>query len=105
MPIIWINIPTGSSPGVHERRSKPKELKQYVRDVVENSYPARARNKPKLHELYFQADAEYACALVEGLDDYVALKAVTRVLGAEYATKLLTPDGAERAIKRASNLG
>jgi hypothetical protein len=105
MPIIWMGFSTASSDGVHDRRRQPHDLKAWVSDVVESSYPRRSKRKPKLLELYFQADTHYACALIEGLDDYVAVKAVAEVLGAEYATKFLTADKAHQAIRRSDRMG
>jgi hypothetical protein len=98
MPIFWMGFSIASSPAVHDLRGKPKELKEMVRDLVAKSDPHAAR-KPELLDLYFQVDKEYACALIKDLDDYVALKAVMDVLGAEYATKFLTAEGADEANK------
>jgi hypothetical protein len=99
MPIIWIGFSTASSPEVHRRRGKPKELKKFVSQVVKNADP-----KADLLDLYFEAGADRACALIKNLDDYVAVKAVQGVLGGEYATKFLTAEQADSAIKRQRTL-
>jgi hypothetical protein len=100
MPIIWVGFSVDSSPEVHKRRGKPKELKAFVSDIVAKADPkAPVDRKPELLDLYFEVGAGRACALVKDLDDYVASEAVQRVLGADYATKFLTAEGADEAIK------
>lgn len=94
MPIIWIGFSTASSPQVHRRRNRPKDLKTFVSQVVKNANP-----KAELIDLYFEVGADRACALIKDLDDYVAVKAVQGVLRAEYATKFLTAAQADKAIK------
>jgi hypothetical protein len=96
MPIFWMGFSLQTSPAVDPLKHKPKELREMVREVVEKSDP-HADRKPELLDLYFQVDKQYACALIKDLDDYVALKAVMDVLGADYATKFLTAEGAEDA--------
>jgi hypothetical protein len=103
VPIIWIGFSVESSPEVHKRRGKPKELKAFVADIVAKADP-KAPRKPELLDLYFEVGAERACALVKDLDDYVAVEAVQRILGAEYATKFLTAEGAHEAIQRERKL-
>ena len=93
MPIIWGAFSTMSTPEVHERREDPRALRDYVAGVVE-------RAGAKLDDLYFEAGAERACALIIGLDDYVNLKAVAGVLGFEHVTKLLNVDQAVTARQR-----
>jgi hypothetical protein len=104
MPIIWIEFPTGSSSLVSACEGEPKKIEGLVTRVVRDSYGPRSRKRPTLIGLYFQVDADYACALIDGLDDYVAMKAVFRALGAEHATKFLKTDKAQQAINRAKKM-
>jgi hypothetical protein len=93
MPIIWGAFSTASTPEVHERREDPRALRDYVAGVVD-------RAGATLEDLYFEAGAERACALIVDLDDYINLKAVAGVLGFDHVTKLLNVDQAVEARKR-----
>jgi hypothetical protein len=93
MPIIWIGFSTATSPDVDKWKADPTVLKRYVQGVVSEA-------GGELVELYFHVDAERACALVLDLDDYVNVKAVTRILGADEATKLVNPDQAKDGLSR-----
>ena len=84
MPIIWIEFPTGSTKPVHDRAAKPNALKAYVGKLVKAADP-----KAELIDLYFEVGAERAYAVVRNLDRYTDVKAVSSVLGATSATKLL----------------
>jgi hypothetical protein len=100
MPIIWIGFSTNSPQDVHELRNQPVKLKEYVAWVVDNSVPPDAPVRPSLEDLYIEVGADRACALVNDLDDYVAVKVVTRKLGADEVRKLLPADKAADAIQR-----
>jgi hypothetical protein len=95
MPIIWIGFDTDSSHEVHSRRDKPEELKDFIAGIVR-----KTKKRARLEELYFEVGAPRACALIVGLDDYIDVKAITRILGADYATKLLNTQQAARAAAR-----
>jgi hypothetical protein len=100
MPIIWIGFSTNSPEDVHNLRNQPQRLKDYVAWVVANSVPEDEPIKPSLEDLYIEVGADRACALVNNLDDYVAVKVVTRKLGADEVRKLLPVDKAADAIQR-----
>jgi hypothetical protein len=97
MPIIWMGFSTASPPEVHDRRDDPVALRAYVAAVVE-------RAGAKLDDLYFEVGADRACALIDGLDDYVAAKAVARTLGADRLTKLVRAEQAAEAVTLANDL-
>jgi hypothetical protein len=99
MPIIWLNFPTGSSPGVHHHSGKPKDLEDYVKRVVKKANP-----KAVLEDLYFEVGAETAYAVVRNLDNYVHVKAVATALGATSATKLLDVPLAQQAYNLKAKL-
>lgn len=103
MPIIWIGFSTNSSDDVHLRRNQPGNLEAYVKWVVENSVPDDAPVRPSLDDFYIEVGGDRACAVVSDLDDYVALKVVTRKLGADEIRKFLPVDKAEEAIDRLRN--
>jgi hypothetical protein len=103
MPIIWIGFSTNSPQEVHELRNQPLKLKAYVEWVVANAVPADAQLRPSLEDFYFEVGADRACAVVRDLDDYVAVKVVTRKLGADYVKKFVEADKAEEAIQRLIN--
>jgi hypothetical protein len=100
MPIIWIGFSTDSPDDVHELRNQPLKLKEYVEWVVANSVPSDAPVRPSLEDLYFEIGADRACAVVNDLDDYVAVKVVTRKLGADEIRKFLPAEKAADAIQR-----
>jgi hypothetical protein len=99
MPIIWINFPYGSSPAVAAFHGKPRALKRFVARLVTKANP-----KASLIDLYFEVGAERACAVVKDLDNYVEVKAVSNVLGADGVKKFLNAAQAEEAIKHESKL-
>jgi hypothetical protein len=94
VPIIWISFSTTSTPEVRRWRNNPNALRKYVGDVVGRVEGA------SLQELYFEVGRERAHALVADLDDYIDTKAITRILGANAAMKLVLPDQLAEAIKR-----
>ena len=86
MPIIWIEFPTGTSPEVAKCKGDPKCIERLVRRVVKEA----SNGKASLKDLYFNAGTEHARAGVKDLDNYIELKAVCSVLGADSVTKCLT---------------
>jgi hypothetical protein len=94
MPRGWLAVSTGTPPELEPYRDDPRGLERYVRAVVEG---AGAR----FEALYFDVDRPVAYALVEGLDDFISIKAVRSILGAVDLTKLITVDqAADDAVRR-----
>ena len=94
MPRVWMAIPIGgTAPLVAPYRERPRELKQRVQEIVEAEHAV-------LEELYFEVDRPVAYALVEGLDDFIGIRAVCRALGVEETVKVLDVDQATEAIER-----
>jgi hypothetical protein len=100
MPVGWFGFSTGTAPAVAEYADRPEELRDFVANLVANSNRIEGNIAPEaaLVELYFDVSRDRAYALVEGLDDLVATKAVARVLGADEYAKLLRADLAARAL-------
>jgi hypothetical protein len=95
MPVGWMRFPTGTAPEVEQFRDDPQGLEAFVRNVVE------VEGEPqRLEALYFDVGREVAYALVFGLDDFIAIRAARRILGAEAFTKLLRVEDAVRAVER-----
>ena len=90
MPIIWVGFSTATSPAVAKWKDNPPKLKEYVGGVAEEAGAS-------LYDLYFEVGQDRACALIVDLDDFVDMKAVTRILGADEARKLVTPEQAQEA--------
>ena len=93
MPIIWMGFSVATSPDVEKWKADPTVLKRYVGGVAEAA-------GGKLVELYYEVNGERACALITGLDDFVNIRSVARILGADEATKLLTADQALEGFGR-----
>jgi hypothetical protein len=97
MPIGLMTMRTATPPELEQFHDDPAGLLDYVTGVIE-------RAEANLLHLYFDIGGERAYAIVEGLDDYVTVKAVSRILGAESFTKMVTVDGAVDAIEREASL-
>jgi hypothetical protein len=93
MPIVWMRIPNGTPPQLEPYLDDPVGLERFVRDVVDGE-------GAELIALYFEVGRPVAYAVVAELDDFIAIKAVCRVLGAEAVTKLLRVDQAVEAVER-----
>ncbi len=93
MPVGLMKLRTATPPELEGFRDDPEGLYNYVKGVVERAGAA-------LEALYFDIGEEQAFALVTGLDDYIAVKGVARVLGAEGFLKLITVDQAVEAVER-----
>jgi hypothetical protein len=93
MPIIWIGFSVATSPDVEQWKADPTAVKRYVHGVAE----AAGGN---LIELYYEVGGERACALIEDLDDFINIRSVARILGADEATKLLKADDAKTGFDR-----
>jgi hypothetical protein len=98
MPRGWLAVSTGTPPELEPYRDDPRALERYVRAVVEG---AGAR----FEALYFDVDRPVAYALVEGLDDFISIKAVRSILGAVDLKKLITVDqAADDAVRREQDI-
>jgi len=93
MPVGMLKLRTATPPELEGYRDDPKALYDYVKRVVE-------RAGAQLEDLYFDIGKERAYAFVRDLDDYIAVKAVARILGAEGFTKMITVDQAVEAVER-----
>ena len=94
MPVGLMKLPTGSQSTLARFRDDPEGLKNYVASVVK-----AADDEAELKDLYFDIGAERAYALVKDLDNYVAVKAVSRILGAEGFKKMIPVDKASEALE------
>jgi hypothetical protein len=94
MPVGLMKLPTGPESTLARFRDDPEGLKDYVASVV-----TAAEDEAELKDLYFDIGAERAYALVKDLDDYVAVKAVSRILGAEGYKKMVPVDKASEALE------
>ena len=94
MPVVLMKLPTGSQSTLARFRDDPEGLKDYVASVV-----TAAGAEAELTDLYFDIGAERAYALVKDLDDYTAVKAVSRILGAEGFKKMIPVDKASEALE------
>lgn len=95
MPIIWVGFSVATSPDIEKWKSDPTAVKRYVQGVAEAA-------GAELVELYYEVNQERACALISGLDDFINIRSVARILGADEATKLLTADQALDGFGRES---
>jgi hypothetical protein len=94
MPRVWLAVSTATPPELEPYRDDPRGLEGYVRSVVQE---AGAR----FEALYFDVDRPVAYALVEGLDDFITIKAVSSILGVVEHKKLITVDqAADEAVRR-----
>jgi len=94
MPVGFMKLPTGPQATLAPFRDDPEGLKNYVARVV-----SAAAEAAELKELYFDIGEERAYALVKDLDDYTAVKAVSRILGAEGFKKVIPVDKASEALE------
>ena len=95
MPVGFMTLKTATPPELEKFHDNPEGLRDFVSDVV-------AAAGAELVELYFDIGEERAYALVEQLDDYTNVKAVSRILGADGFLKMIKPEDATEAIARES---
>jgi hypothetical protein len=93
MPIIWIGFSVATSPDVDKWKADPTVLKRYVQGVAEAAGGT-------LIELYYEVGQERACALIADLDDFINMRSVARILGADEATKLVSAAQAKDGFDR-----
>ena len=94
MPVGIHKLPTGPQSTLAEFRDDPEGLRDYVAQVI-----TAANDEAELLDLYFDIGKEQAYAVVKNLDDFVAVKAVSRILGAEGFTKTVPVDKASEAVE------
>jgi hypothetical protein len=104
MPVGMMRLSTATPEWLEQFRDDPRGLFEYVRKVVDAVEVGDGYPRPELKDLYFELGRERAYALIKDLDDYVAVKAVARVLGADGFLKLVDIDGAVDAIRRANGI-
>ena len=104
MPVGMMRLSTATPEWLEQFRDDPRGLFNYVKAVVDAVEVGDGFPTPELRDLYFEIGRERAYALIKDLDDYVAVKAVARVLGAEGFLKLVDTDGAVEAIERANRI-
>ena len=92
MPVGLMTLRTATPPELELYHDDPRGFEDFVRGVVE-------RAGAKLVELFFDIGHERAYAIVESIDDYVAVKAVSRILGAEGYIKMIRTAQAVEAIE------
>jgi hypothetical protein len=94
MPVGILTLSTATPPELLDLHDDPQGFSDYVAGVI-----ARVPGV-ELLGLFFDVGAEKAYALVEGLDDYRDVKAVSRILGAVGFLKLVRAPQAAEAIDR-----
>ena len=93
MPVGIMKLRT-ATPEILERfHDDPEGFRDFVNAVVEAA-------GAELKNLYFDIGKERAYAVIKDLDDYVAVKAVARILGAEGFIKMIETDDAVNAVAR-----
>jgi hypothetical protein len=97
LPQKWFRVPTGTPPELERFVDDPRGFKGYVENVLE-SVPGAKEAQLALIEVFFEVGRPLAHVLVRNLDDPIAVKAVSRILGAEGFTELLTADQVDTAI-------
>jgi hypothetical protein len=99
-----MRLSTATPEWLERFRDDPEGLKKFVGDVLAKVEVEPGKPQPRLNDLYFEIGRERAYAVIENLDDYVAVKAVARILGAEGFLKLVTAPQAADAIKKANGI-
>jgi hypothetical protein len=94
MPVGLMKLPTGPQATLARFRDDPEGLRNYVARVI-----TAAEDEAELKDLYFDIGKDQAYALVKDLDDYTAVKAVSRILGAEGFKKMVPVDKASEAVE------
>ena len=94
MPVGIMTFSTETTPELTPFATTRKASPTTWRDVVSRV------DGVTLLGLFFDVGAEKAYALVEGLDDYRDVKAVSRILGGEGFIKMVRPAQAAEAISR-----
>jgi hypothetical protein len=87
-------MPTGPQATLARFRDDPEGLRDYVARVI-----SATDDGAELTDVYFDIGREQAYALVKDLDDYAAVKAVSRILGADGFKKMVPVHKASEAIE------
>ena len=93
MPVGVLTMSTATAPELLALHDDPEGFSDYVQGVI-----TRVPGVTWLG-LFFDIGGEKAYALVEGLDDYRDVKAVSRILGGEHFLKMVRPAQAAEAIE------
>jgi predicted RNA-binding protein associated with RNAse of E/G family len=88
-----MKLRTATPPELEMYHGDPQGFYDFVSGVID-------RAGGELLDLYFDVGEELAYAIVKSLDDYLDVKAVSRILGAEGWTKMITVDQAVEALGR-----
>jgi hypothetical protein len=91
MPVGIMTISTETTPELHALRDHPEDFYHYVKTVI-------TKAGAELIGLFFDVGEERAYVLVEGLDEYVTVKAVSRILGGEGFLKMVRFEQLAEAI-------
>jgi hypothetical protein len=94
MPIVFARFPIATAPEIEQFRDDPRGLAERVRQIVEGIEGVR------LVDLYFDVGRPVAYAVVEGLDDFRDMAAVSSYLGAEDLVKAIRVEDAVAAVER-----
>ena len=95
MPVGFMTISTATAPELQALHDDPQGFEDYVNGVI-------TRARADLVGLFFDVGDEKAYALVENLDDYRDVKAVSRILGGAGFLKMVRAAQAAEAIQRES---
>jgi hypothetical protein len=98
MPVGWIGFSTETAPFI-QAHPDPEELRDQVVALIGN-----VPGVSLIGDVYFDNYRERAYILVEGLDDWVDAKALTRALGADEYTKLIRADLSKSARGRQNQI-
>jgi hypothetical protein len=104
MPVGMMRLSTATPEWLEQFRDDPVGLEEFVKRVLAAVEVEDDKPRPTLKDLYFEIGRERAYAVIENLDDYVAVKAVARVLGAEGFLKVVTTAQAAQAIGQANRI-
>jgi hypothetical protein len=96
MPVGIMTITTATPPLPQTLHDNPLAFHDYVADVI-----GRVEGVD-LIGLFFDIGAEKAYVVVENLDDFSDVKAVSRILGAESFVKMVRAADAAAAVRRES---
>lgn len=99
LPQKWFRVPNGTPPQLERFVNDPVGLKNYVQEVLSSVQQPQER-EIQLIEVYFEVGRPVAHVLVKDLDDPITVKAVSRALGAEGFTELLTAEQVQLAMER-----
>jgi hypothetical protein len=106
LPQSWLRLSNGTPPQLEPYIDDPAGLKEFVESVLSSVRQVREEEaQTELIDLYFEVGRPVAYALVEGLDDFISIKAVRSILGAVDLKKLITVDqAADDAVRREQDI-